>query len=94
MESLFHKDAFIAIGTPEEVLAQWDAEVARRQRDALRATLAPLLDDPWQGDQDAGWFYCVFCKECVYSDDVDRGRAHRKHKSDCPVLRTDELLGR
>jgi hypothetical protein len=63
----------------------------RRQRDELRAVLAPLLDDPWRG---VDWIpvddrgavdpmrACVFCGDGI------------AHLPDCPVLRRDALLGR
>lgn len=46
---------------------------------ALRAVLAPLLDDPRAEEG-----RCIFCDDLL----------DNRHAPDCPVLRRDELLGR
>lgn len=56
------------------------AEVLK-ERDELRAILAPLLDEPmrWMGSERD--VCCVFCDTSPHLDD-------------CPVLAKDRLLGR
>lgn len=58
---------------------------------AVRAVLAPLLDDPWEWgaweELVTGGRPLLICRFC----DAPKGHAHWP---DCPVLRRDELLGR
>jgi hypothetical protein len=58
---------------------------AEADRDAARAVLAPLLDEPWREIANYGEpeRRCVFCDG-----------PHIRHDAGCPVLRRDELLGR
>lgn len=56
-----------------------ECDEAIRQRDELRAVLAPLLTS--RRDD------CLFCG-------VKTLVGGRMHRSDCPVLRRDALLGR
>lgn len=57
--------------------------------DALRAVLAPLLDDPFYISAfppEPSRLRCVFCR-AVQGHSIE-------HTADCPVRRTDALLGR
>jgi hypothetical protein len=70
----------------------------------LRAILAPLLDDPFVGDE--GAFSCQFCRvtlgpewDATTHNHGPLRYPHRDahlfvHAPDCPVLRKDDLLGR
>lgn len=67
----------------------------RRQRDELRAILAPLLDNPIP----APITRCVHCERRIFERDpwgADGNGVYdpRYHTDDCPVLRRDEILGR
>jgi len=63
-----------------------DLAAAVHQRDALRAILAPLLEDPRTSDDANAW--CIFCDETAFlGHDL-------VHHVDCPVLVRDRLLGR
>jgi hypothetical protein len=54
-----------------------------RERDELRAILAPLLDHPYQHIARLGWC-CTFCAQLE----------GRPHADTCAVRRRDILLGR
>lgn len=57
--------------------------------EALRAVLAPLLDEPaerWNDEHKA--------MECLFCHGTNVGEPEDYHKPNCPVLRRDELLGR
>jgi len=61
----------------------------------LRAVLAPLLDDPYEGD--TGTIHCRFCERSLGGGDdlaySPRDDARFVHAPDCPVLRRAILLG-
>lgn len=69
-----------------------ERDEARRERDDLRAVLAPLLDDPivwvWNGRRE--YRRCGVCDATATDPDLEPF----PHHPDCPVLRRDELLGR
>lgn len=73
-------------------VAALEADLARaeRERDELRAILAPLLAVPWShawANRREAW-RCRFC-QCLFDNThVDDG-----HRADCPVLRRAALLG-
>lgn len=70
-------------------LVDADRYRAYRERDELRATLAPLLDDPIIRGPIG--YICVWCNERAMP--AADGYHDPRHKSDCPVLRKDDLLG-
>lgn len=80
-----------ALGDIRERLA-----AAQAERDAARAVLAPLLDDP-VCEVDGGAEVCVFCEDSNgHSPPPDYVYQPKPltHEPDCPVLRKDDILGR
>jgi len=76
--------------------ARADVPVLLERIDALRAILAPLLDNPLLEDANApGAVTCVVCRRYTnYAAEGDWRPRAPLHEDGCPVLRRDELLGR
>jgi hypothetical protein len=74
-------------------------DAGERRIAELRAILAPLLEDPFEYEGQAGparrAYMCRFCLRTSYVGEHDvRAGMLGEHAPDCRVLRRDALLGR